>query len=209
MNAWLTRLLMAGLVVGLLATTAGAAPTVKDEGKLFSDAAKEQANRLIAEIGREHKKDVVIEGYNKPPANKAAEWAKNKGNKSFVSQFFADWAKERFRALGTNGIYILIFRQDPGFRVYVEVGPETLRKEFRDEDMRELERLMESKCREKQYDAALVDGLEFIKTAMVANEKKVKQPDEAKPSGTGPVLPVPDRDQHRGGGIMDGLGGSI
>ena len=40
MNAWLTRLLTAALVLGLAPVPAAAAPTVKDEAKLFSDAAK-------------------------------------------------------------------------------------------------------------------------------------------------------------------------
>src|SRR5262245_16444157 len=97
MNAWMTRLTLAALVIGLAVTPAAAAPTVKDDGKLFSNTAKEKANALIADIAREFKKEVFVEAYNRPPADRAAEWNNNKSNREFVGKFFREWAERRFR----------------------------------------------------------------------------------------------------------------
>src|SRR5262249_8549680 len=95
MNAWLAKLLPAAAFLALAAAPAPAAPTIKDEGHLFSDRAKDRGNALIADIEREFKKEVHVEAYNKPPANKAEEFAKNKGDAAFRDRFFRQWADER------------------------------------------------------------------------------------------------------------------
>src|SRR4051812_28863153 len=114
MSAWLVKLLPAVALVGWLAGPAPAAPpTVKDEGGLFTEKTERDANAIIADIDRQFKKEVHVEAYNKPPANRAADWTKNRQDKTFRERFFRQWAEERFRATGTNGILILMYRESP------------------------------------------------------------------------------------------------
>src|SRR5262245_5987624 len=139
MNAWLTRLLMGALLIGLFAAPAGAAPTVKDEGKLFSEAAKEQANKVIADIEREFKKDVFIEAYIKVPPERAERWGKDRKDSGSRGRFFKEWAEDRFRSHGTNGILLLLYREAPrSYFVEVVVGPATLKHDFTEEDAKAL-----------------------------------------------------------------------
>src|SRR5262245_35124542 len=120
MNAWLTKLLPAALLLGLAAAPAPAAPTVKDEGNLVSEKTEQEANAIIADIQKQFKKEVHVEAYNKPPANKADEFQKRKGDKAYREQFFRTWVQERFQATKTNGLLILIYRESPrGY--YVEI----------------------------------------------------------------------------------------
>src|SRR5436305_5562806 len=127
MFAWLTRLLPAVLLLGLVAAPAPAASTVKDEGNLFSAPAKQEANRILADIEQHLKKEIHVEAYNKPPADKAADFEKVKANKDRLGDFFREWARDRFRSTGTNGILILAYRESPAaYYVQVEVGQETL-----------------------------------------------------------------------------------
>ena len=140
MNAWMTRLLTAGLVFGLLAAPAGAAPTVKDEGHFFSDVAKEQANKVIAEIEHDFKKDVFIEAYTKVPPEKAERWQRDRKDAGSRGRFFKEWAEERFKSHGTNGILVLLYREAAkSYFVEVVVGPNTLKKDFLEEDAKALQ----------------------------------------------------------------------
>jgi len=89
MNAWLAKLLPAALLLALAVSPAAAAPTVKDEGNLFSADIKEEANRIIADIEKRTNKQVRVEAYNQPPADKAQEFNQKKTNREFRQRFFA------------------------------------------------------------------------------------------------------------------------
>src|SRR5581483_10766945 len=67
MNAWLAKLLPAALLLALAAAPSPAAPTVKDDGNLFSEQTEKEANAIIADIQRRFNKEVHVETYNKPP----------------------------------------------------------------------------------------------------------------------------------------------
>src|SRR5437763_5647514 len=114
MSAWLARLLPAVFVLGLAAPVSAAEPpTVKDDGNLFSELAKKEANGIIADIEKRFKKDVRVEAYNKPPADRADEFEKNRRDLAFRRRFFKEWADRRMQETGTNGLLLLIF-QDAG-----------------------------------------------------------------------------------------------
>src|SRR5438045_2474704 len=117
MTAWLVKLLPAVAVLGLAAAPAPAVepPAVKDDGQLFTDRAEKDANAIIADIERRFKKDVRVEGYNQPPADKADDFQKHKKDKGYAGRFFKNWAEERLRATGTNGVLILIYRDKDGY----------------------------------------------------------------------------------------------
>src|SRR5205823_633059 len=97
------------LVPVLLAAWPGAAaraqappPSIRDEGKFFSEEARQKANQKIQDISRRYKRDLVIETYaTVPEGRKDQVKADKKG-------FFHTWARERAKTLGVDGIYILI-----------------------------------------------------------------------------------------------------
>src|SRR4051812_14030711 len=114
MSDWLGKLLPAVAPGGLLAGPApAAAPPAQAKGGGFNETTEKSANAIIADIFRRFKKEVYVEAYNKPPADRAADWAKNKHEKAFRERFFRQWAEERFRATGANGIFVLVYRESP------------------------------------------------------------------------------------------------
>src|SRR5207302_8241806 len=127
MSAWLARLLPAVMLFALSAAPAPAAPpTVKDEGKLFSERAVKEANAIIADIDKQYHKEVHVEAHNKVPPAKADEFNRNKTDPAFRARFFRAWASERFTATGTNGVFVLIYKESPrGYYVKVDVGEKT------------------------------------------------------------------------------------
>src|SRR5262245_43879608 len=93
-------------------------PPVKDDGKFFSKDAPDRANKKIREIYQKYKKDVVVETLEKLTPEQERQ-LKEEGNNKFLGRL----ALERSRALGLNGIYILIIKK-PSL-LHVHVDPET------------------------------------------------------------------------------------
>src|SRR6476469_4105208 len=113
--------LTAGLLVGLLVLDGraqAAVAEVRDEGHFFSADAVSKANDIIKEIKQKYKKDLVIETVRQVPDNKKDE--ANSSDAKVKGHFFANWAVERAKMEGVNGIYVLITRE-PG-HVEVAVG---------------------------------------------------------------------------------------
>ena len=92
--------------------------TVLDGGDMFSDAAVEKADGVIRQIKQAYGKDVVVETYRSIPADLRAEFQK-RGKEAF----YAEWLAQRAKALGIDGVFILITRE-PG-RFQLGVGGET------------------------------------------------------------------------------------
>jgi hypothetical protein len=135
---------------------AGAPRTVNDEAKLFSEAAKEKANKEIAEIKRRYRKDLLIETLARPKGGAAAKLSKDERAK-----FFTRFADERARAARVDGIYALISVEPR----YVEVvsGEATRRKGiFTDENDLALAKKLIAKLSAGQPDEALLDGVAYV-----------------------------------------------
>jgi uncharacterized membrane protein YgcG len=81
----------------------GLAPTVYDEAKLFSEAARQEADQAIAEIRRRYRKDLFIETM----ANPRGKDANSLGGVE-RPKFFRELAAERAKKNGVQGIYVLI-----------------------------------------------------------------------------------------------------
>ncbi len=206
MTARFPRLLAAAMLLGFFAAAASAAPPkVKDEAKLFNDETVREANALMATIDKEYKREVVVETFKAPPAARKAEWDKNKRDSTFVRRFFRDWADERFRANGVNGVYVLMYRESPrGYQVVVHSGEKTKQKDFTDQDAHDAEAAMAESMRRENDNKALLDGLKFVQTQMEANQRKVAAPPIAKPSQT--IVGRANAPEHReGSGIMGWL----
>src|SRR5581483_2999622 len=101
---------------------------------------------------------VAVETYPEIPADKKAQYAPEKR-----AEFFRNWALERASARRV-GIYILICMK-PG---WMEVGMDKAarRRAFRDENRKQVVSEMRAKFKQKEFDAALLTGLDHIRAAV-------------------------------------------
>src|SRR6188508_25345 len=144
------------MLTGLIAGSAHAAPAIKDDGKLFSDSAKQQADAIIAEIHRDFKRTVHIEAYKEPPADRKDEWSKNKTNGEFRRRFFRLWAEERGRATKSD-VFILCYAESlRGWFVQVESSNATKARDFKEEDEDEVRRVFGEYFKDGKYNEGLV-----------------------------------------------------
>src|SRR5262245_18177079 len=143
------RVLTATFLLGLLSLGSraqAAVAEVRDEAHFFSDHAVAQANEIIKEIKQQHKKDLLIETIHQVPEDKRDE--ANSSDAKVKGHFFANWAIQRARAEGVNGIYVLITRE-PG-HVEVAVGNQT-HKVFSNEERHRLSQLLLTHFRREEY----------------------------------------------------------
>jgi formylglycine-generating enzyme required for sulfatase activity len=141
-----------------------AAPTVQDEGNLFSADIKEEANRIIADIEKRTKKQVRVEAYNQPPADKAQEFNQKKTNREFRQRFFTEWAERQFEATVTIDILVLIYRESGrGYFTRAVADADTIHREFPRNDLTELERIIDAQLAKSAPNLALLDGLKFVR----------------------------------------------
>ena len=181
-------LLLAAAVALLAATPAVAlTPQVKDEAKFFSAEAVQKADRLIREIKDRHGKDLLIETFPTVPDDRA-EKVKHM-DRSERGRFFEEWARERARQEGVNGVYVLICKE-PG-HVQVEVGNETRQRAFTVEDRDRLRDILVKAFKAKEYDQGLLDGVEYVRDTVQKNlgERGRARAGVPAPGGEGPAFP--------------------
>src|SRR5688572_20820077 len=99
------------LLVAMLASIAVAMdkPRVEDNAGFFSPNALNQANERIAQIKRDHGKDLHIETHASIPAALRGQYQPEQRQ-----QFFDAWAKQRAAELKIDGVLVLITRE-PSF----------------------------------------------------------------------------------------------
>lgn len=100
------------LGVGLFPVAAGA--QVRDYAEIFSPEAERQAQQTIQELKKKFSRGMLVETYASVPAEKTAE-LQQKGRERFV----ADFAGERGRAEGIDGIVFVIFMDVGRFDVVI------------------------------------------------------------------------------------------
>ena len=182
------RLLAPALVLTWLLAAGPAralTPEVKDHADLFKPETIAEANKILRDIERQHRVDLLVETFEKPPAGREVDASKDK------ARFFSQWALQRFRESGVNGIYVLIC-QNPA-HVQVEVGNETIKKKFTLENRDQLVKILVTKFRAKQWDEGLLDAVRYVRDTVDRNLAS---------SGRRQAAPVPgaggfDRRQHR------------
>jgi uncharacterized membrane protein YgcG len=151
------------VTVGVSAGEARAEPfTIKDDGHFFSAEALKKANATIAAIKERYNKDLAIETYAEIPADLKADYDADK-----KEQFFRTWGHERAAKLNLNGIIVLICR-DPR-HLEIGVGRKTVQKAFTSADRRKLTELMLTRFRKKEFDAGLLEGVEFVDKTLKKN----------------------------------------
>jgi hypothetical protein len=140
-------------------------PPIKDDGKFFSPEALDKANKKVREVYADTGIDLVIETFPAIP-----EDLKKKSEELGKEKFFLEWARRRAEDLGVRGVYILICKS-PG-RVEVFVDKQTARKAFTTADRDKLVQKVLTRFKEKQFDAGLLEGVDFAASALKAGGGK-------------------------------------
>ena len=164
---WLSLLGFCGM---LSAAGAGAsAGTITDDAHIFSSSAVAQVQQIIDQIRIRHSKDLNVETIASVPADqRGALEAQGK------DAFFEQWARERAKAMGTNGVYVLICMEPR--HLQVEVGNKTLTREFTRADREALRIRLISQFKAQQYDAGIIDAANFVLERMDANTRQAGLP---------------------------------
>lgn len=124
-------------------------PAIRDNAGVFTSRAVEQANRIIAEMRREGKPDFVVETFSGIPDSLRSRY-----EREGKDAFFNEWGRSRARDLGISGVYALIVQEPGRLEVVTEGGMSAgNRDRLRDVMLRQL--------RQRDYDAALIEGAKF------------------------------------------------
>src|SRR2546423_1351318 len=110
---------------------APAAFEIKDEGKFFSADAVRKSDQRIKEIKEQSGNDLLIETFAEIPADRKKDYKAEDRNR-----FFEAWAKDRLKALGVDGVYVLVCREPAHFHVLV--SEEARKKAISTEDRNRL-----------------------------------------------------------------------
>jgi hypothetical protein len=186
------------------------AAAIRDGGEFFSAGTLEKAEALIGRIGRRFGKQVRVETFKAvPPAMQQELTPENRG------RLFNEWATSRALELRVRGVYVLICKQ-PG-RIQIEVGDDTARRLFPMADRNRLVEIMLGKFRERRFDTGLLEGLDYVESAMKTNAgggNRLTSPDGrvvvvARQDGTVTGLVKASRDDTRDGAswVLGGAGG--
>ena len=82
------------------------------------------------------------------------------------------WATKRIAEAKFSGVYVLLCRR-PG-QLQVEVDKQTRQKAFTQADVDQLVKVISAQLLEKKYDAALLDGVDCVQSALQKNLGKPK-----------------------------------
>lgn len=158
---WLALLAFCGMLS--FAAVASPAGTIVDNAHIFS--AVTQAQQVIDQIRIRHSKDLSVETIASVPADqRGALEAQGK------DAFFEQWAHERAKAMGTNGVYVLICMEPR--HLQVEVGNRTATREFTIADREALRVRLVAQFKAQQYDAGLTDAANLVLERMDANTRQ-------------------------------------
>ncbi len=135
---------------------------IRDDGKFFSNEAKDKAERVITRIKHDYKKDLLIETYGAVPENLQGK-LKEEGEK----RFFANWARNRYEREGVEGILVLITREPR--HLYVETGKRTEQKAFTAENRDRLVDTFMSNFKKGEFDKGLLEGVEYVRETLDRN----------------------------------------
>jgi len=149
---------------GVSRSSASPAP-IQDNAAFFSESAKSEAARNIIDLEKAVKKGVVVQTFKEVPSD--VRQGVNMEDKAAVNQAISQWALKQFKQNGVNGVYILLVKAPA--HLQVEVGIDTQKRAFTPRDRDTLVSTMLAKLHAKQYDDALLDGVNFVSSTMRAN----------------------------------------
>jgi uncharacterized membrane protein YgcG len=153
------------LVVAAVSPALAAVPEVQDGAGFFKPETIAKANDALAEIGKKHDKDLLIETYATVPADKVE--AVKAMDKEARAKFFQEWADSRAHRRRVQGIYVLISKE-PG-HIQVEVGNATQKVAFTTKDRDRLRDILIDAFKKKEYDRGLTEGVQFVEKTLDDN----------------------------------------
>ena len=154
---------------------------VVDNGGFFSEQAKSDAAKVIAEVERTLHKDIAIETFREIPAELKA--GVNLQDKAALGHLYQQWAEKQAREKRINGVYLLIVKEPAHLQPVV--GTDTQRLAFTLKDRDSLVPMMLAKLRVHQNDEALRDGVNFIYATMKSHTNPRAH------TGTAPIVSHP------------------
>ena len=158
-----TWLLLPALLLGA-APAHAAGGLIQDHAGIFSAEATKAADGILADIHRRFEMEVVVETFRQIPDARKAQFSPER-----KADFFKQWALEEANARRVRGVYILVCMEPP----QVQLGSDraAARRAFRPENRAELVKLFIGKFKQKEFDAGLLAGLEFVRGTVTANLK--------------------------------------
>ena len=157
-----------GAVLALVCLQAAAwavfPPPVKDEAKFFKPATVEKADAKIREIYQKHHKDVVVETLAALTAEQEKAFKEDGKEK-----FFAKLAASRVKALGVNGVYVLVCKKPQYLRI--DMDPGTRKSAFTNADRDKMFKKIAASFKEDDFDAGLLAGLDLVEATLKSGKK--------------------------------------
>ncbi|MBC8106542.1 MAG: TPM domain-containing protein, partial [Anaerolineae bacterium] len=146
------------LAVALAASSVQAMdnPRVDDKAGFFSTGAVNKANDMIAQIKRDRGKDFYVDTIPTIPDELKSQYRPDQR-----AQFFLRLADERAKAAKVDGVIVLISR-DPAY-VQVRVGKNTIQQAFIQRDADQLQSILTSSFKSKEFDQGLLSGVEHVR----------------------------------------------
>jgi S1-C subfamily serine protease len=132
--------------------------TIRDGGMFFSADALKKANEAIKDLAKNQDRDLLLETFAQVPEG---ERDKVKGmDKEQRARFFRNWARERMRAEGVLGVYILVCREPAHLTVEM---PEAVHGVFDEAATKKLVDLLLERFKEKKFDEGLAEAVQFVR----------------------------------------------
>ena len=150
---------------------------IQDAAGFFSKDAIATAEQQITAIHQKFGKDLRVETYVRIPTDRADQYVPEKRH-----EFFATWAYQRAKALGLDGVIVLICK-DPAF-LQVEVGDHTKQRAFTLANRDHLRDLLVTAFRQRQFDDGIRQVVAYYGQTLHANLG-------AASTGARPSLPAP------------------
>jgi uncharacterized membrane protein YgcG len=158
---WRGLLAVAVVLVSIsMAQATGAG--IQDAAGFFSQEARATAEQQIAALHKKFGKDLRVETYASIPTDRADQYVPEKRN-----AFFATWAYQRAKAVGLDGVMVLMCK-DPSF-LQVEVGDRTKQQAFTLANRGHLRDLLVTAFKQRHFDEGLLQAVTYYGQTLQAN----------------------------------------
>jgi len=162
MRTWWIGVLAVAVVLVSMSMAQATGAGIQDAAGFFSQEAMATAEQQIATIHKKFGKDLRVETYASLPSDRADQYTPEKR-----AAFFATWAYQRAKALGLDGVIVLICK-DPAF-LQVEVGDHTKHQAFTLANRDHMRDLLVTAFRQRHFDDGLRQAVTYYGTTVAAH----------------------------------------
>jgi hypothetical protein len=158
------------IVLGWLAAV-GTAADVRDRARLFTSAARGQANEEIRALKRQYHINLLLET-NEPGGLRL--WFRSEPVNTMEpearAQQFTEWGQRGVREAGPNSVFILIYKEGPQLYVHVDVGSDpAVQKTFSPAARAELHDRLLARLKEGRADGGLAEAVGTVRSTLDAH----------------------------------------